>query len=119
MISSSHVSSCAQCVRAGLNHDGSLMIAVQWQTAAIAMSWCRAVGGVVTRPNAVDRHATQDNGVLAPIANVASTIAGAAAIAQLAITPSGVSLVLCVNVQAAVVAALKARHKVYNVDNRA
>jgi hypothetical protein len=53
------------------------------------------------------RAVLQNEGILAPIANVAGVIAGAAAVAQLSITPSGVSLVLCANVQAAVVAALK------------
>ena len=52
---------------------------------------------------------SQSQGVLAPIANVAGTIAGVAAVAKLSITPAGVSLVLCADVQAAVIAALRVR----------
>ncbi len=51
----------------------------------------------------------QSNGILAPIANVAGTVAGAAAVAQLAITPDGTSVVLCAAVADTTVASLRVR----------
>jgi len=49
----------------------------------------------------------QSNGILAPIANVAGTVAGAAAVAQVAITPNGTSVVLCAAVADTTVASLR------------
>ena len=61
------------------------------------------------RADTGDTREPQNEGILAPITNVAATVAGAAAVARLSITPSGISLALCADVQATVVASLKAR----------